>query len=106
MDFIKHLLESEGYTDILVVVDRLMKQAVFIPTHSSIDAAGLTYLFVQYVFTKHRVPSHVTSDRGTELISKFFRLLVQALDMKLHFSAGYHPEADGQTERTNQTLEQ
>ena len=75
-----------------------MKQAVFIPTHSSIDAAGLTHLFVQHVFAKHRVPSHVTSDRGTELISKFFRLLVQALDMKLHFSAGYHPKADGQME--------
>ena len=29
-----------------------------------------------------------------------------ALDMKLHFTSGYHPEGDGQTERTNQTLEQ
>ena len=29
-----------------------------------------------------------------------------ALDMKLHFTSGYHPEDDGQTERTNQTLEQ
>ena len=26
--------------------------------------------------------------------------------MKLHFSSGYHPEGDGQTEHTNQTLEQ
>jgi hypothetical protein len=26
--------------------------------------------------------------------------------MELHFTSGYHPEADGQTERTNQTLEQ
>jgi len=106
MDFIERLPESEGYTDILVVVDRLTKQAVFVPTHSSIDAVGLTHLFVQHVFAKHGVPSHVTSDRGTEFVSKFFRSLAQALDMKLHFSAGYHPEADGQTERTNQTLEQ
>ena len=29
-----------------------------------------------------------------------------ALDMKLHFTSGYHPEGDGQTENTNQTLEQ
>ena len=26
-----------------------------------------------------------------------------ALDMKLHFTSGYHPEGDGQTECTNQT---
>ena len=32
--------------------------------------------------------------------------LGKALDMKLHFTSGYHPEGDGQTERTNQTLEQ
>ena len=29
-----------------------------------------------------------------------------ALDMKLHFTLGYHPEGDGQTKHTNQTLEQ
>ena len=106
MDFIERLPESEGHTDILVVVDRLTKQAIFVPTHNSIDAPGLANLFIQNVSSKHGVLSHVTLDRGAEFISKFFRSLAQALNMKLHFSAGYHPEADGQTERTNQTLEQ
>jgi len=46
------------------------------------------------------------SNRGTEFTSKFFKALAVALDMKLYFTAGYHPEADRQTERTNQTLEQ
>jgi len=41
------------------------------------------------------------SDRGMEFIFRFFKALVTALDMKLHFSAGYYPEVDGQTERTN-----
>jgi len=106
MDFIKHLPESEGYTDILVIVDRLTKQAIFVPTHSTIDVAGLIQLFIQHVFVKHRVPSHVTSDRGAEFVSKFFRLLAQALNIKLHFSVGYYPKADSQIEYTNQTLEQ
>jgi len=53
MDFIECLPESEGHTDILVVVDRLTKQAIFVPTHSSIDAAGLTNLFVQNILSKH-----------------------------------------------------
>jgi len=106
MDFIEHLLESEGHMDILVVVDRLTKQAIFALTHSLIDATGLANLFVQKVFSKHRVPSHIMSDRGTEFILKFFRSLAQALEMRLHFSTGYHLEADSQTEHTNQTLEQ
>jgi len=53
-----------------------------------------------------RCPSHVTSDRGTEFVSHFFRSLGTALDMKLHFTSGYHPEGDGQTERNNQTFGQ
>ena len=59
-----------------------------------------------HVFSKHGVPEHVTSDRGSEFISRFFRSLGKALDMKLHFTSGYHPKGDGQTEWTNQTLEQ
>jgi IS30 family transposase len=59
-----------------------------------------------HVFSKHGVPSYVTSNRGSEFISHFFKSLGKALDMKLHFTSGYHPEGDGQTECVNQTLEQ
>lgn len=106
MDFIEQLPTSDGYTAILVIVDRLSKQGIFIPTTDDIDAPGLAKLFVLHVFSKHGVPSHVTSDRGSEFVSRFFRSLGKALDMKLHFTSGYHPQADGQTERLNQTLEQ
>jgi hypothetical protein len=106
MDFIEKLPSSSGFTSILVVVDRLSKQSIFIPTYDTITSAELARLFVLHVFSKHGVPSHVTSDRGSEFVSHFFRSLGKALDMKLHFTSGYHPEGDGQTERTNQTLEQ
>jgi len=106
MDFIEQLPESNGYTDILVIVDRLTKQAIFVPTSRTLDSPGLASLFISHVFSKHGVPSHVTSDRGAEFISRFSKSLAQALHMKLHFTSGYHPEADGQTERVNQTLEQ
>ena len=49
---------------------------------------------------------HVTSDQDTEFVTHFFRSLGTALDMKLHFTSGYHPKGDGQTEQSNQTLEQ
>src|SRR5215813_606366 len=106
MDFIEKLPTSSGYDSILVVVDRLTKQAIFIPTHDTITSAELARLFVLHVFSKHGVPSHVTSDRGSEFVSHFFCSLGEALDMCLHFTSGYHPEGDGQTECTNQTLEQ
>jgi len=106
MDFIEQLSASAGFTAILVVIDRFTKQAIFIPTYDTITAAQLANLFVLHVFSKHGVPAHVTSDRGSEFVSHFFRSLGEALDMKLHFTSGYHPEGDGQTECTNQTLEQ
>ena len=106
MDFIEQLLKSSGYTAILVVVDCLTKQAIFIPTHDTITSADLAKLFVLHVFSKHGVPSHVTSNCGSKFVSHFFRSLRKALDMQLHFTSGYHLEGDGQTERTNQTLEQ
>ena len=106
MDFIEQLPVSSGFTSILVVVDRLSKQSIFIPTTDTINSAELARLFVIHVFSKHGVPEHVTSDRGSEFVSRFFRSLGTALDMRLHFTSGYHPEGDGQTERVNQTLEQ
>src|SRR5437660_7756166 len=106
MDFIEHLPPSLGFTAILVVIDRLSKQSIFTPTHDTINAPDLACLFLLHVFSKHGVPAHVTSDHSSEFVSHFFRSLGKALDMRLHFTSGYHPEGDGQTERTNQTLEQ
>jgi len=106
MDFIEKLPFSSGFDTILVIVDRLSKQAIFIPTHDTITSAELACLFVIHVFSKYGVPSHVTSDRSSEFVSHFFCSLGTALDMRLHFTSGYHLEANGQAEWTNQTLEQ
>jgi len=65
-----------------------------------------SHLFILHVFSKHSVPSYVTSDRGSEFVLNFFQSLGTALDMWLHFTSGYHSEGDGQTEHMNQTLKQ
>jgi len=106
MDFIEQLPSSTGFTAILVIVDRLSKQAIFIPTHDTITSPELAKLFLLHVFSKHGVPAHVTSDCGTKFVLHFFQSLGKALDMHLHFTSGYHLEGDGQTEQSNQTLEQ
>src|SRR5260221_2993916 len=106
MDFIKQLPASEGFTVILVIVDRLTKQSLFIPTHDMVDAPQLARLFLTHIFLKHGALGHVTSDHGTEFMSHFFHSLGSLLSMKLHFTSGYHPEGDGQMEWINQVLEQ
>jgi len=98
MDFIKCLLDSEGYINIFVVVHWLTKQVIFSSIHSLIDTEELVNLFVKNIFLKHKVPSYVTSDRKTKFMLKFLKSLATALNMKLHFSAGYHLEANEQTE--------
>src|SRR6266545_1191660 len=106
MDLIEQLPISAGFTAILVIIDQLSKQGIFILTHDTLTVVQLACLFVLHVFSKHGVPSHVTSDRGSEFVSHFFCSLGIALGMKLHFTSGYHPEGNGQTEQVNQTLEQ
>jgi len=106
MDFIEKLLSSSGFDTILVIVNWLTKQVIFIPAHNTIMSMDLAHLFVLHVFSKHGIPSHVISNRGSEFVSNFFRSLGTALDMRLHFTSDYYPEGDGQTKHTNQTLEQ
>ena len=106
MDFIKKLPLSSGFDTILIIVNWLTKQAIFIPVHNTITSTDLAHLFVLYVFSKHVVSSHITSDRGSEFVSNFFQSLGTALDMQLHFTSGYHPKGDKQTKHMNQTLEQ
>src|SRR5258708_7805728 len=106
MDFIEQLPMSEGFTAILVIVDRLTKQSLFIPTHDMVDAPQLARLFLTHIFSKHGTLGHVTSDHGTEFVSHFFCSLGSLLSMKLHFMSGYHLEGEGQMEWINQVLEQ
>jgi len=106
MDFIEQLPSSTGFTAILFVVDRLSKQAIFIPTHDTITSPELAKLFLLHVFSKNGVPAHITSDCSTKFVSHFFWSLGKALNMRLHFTSSYHQEGNGQTEQSNQTLEQ
>ena len=106
MDFIEQLPESNGFTAILVVIDRLSKECIFIPSTDTVTAPDVADAFVTHVFSKHGIPLHVSSDRGSEFTSHFFRSLGSLLRMRLHFTSGHHPSANGQVERINSTLEQ
>ena len=85
MDFIEKLPMSDSSNTILVIINCLTKQSIFIPTVNTITSPMLAKLFILHVFSKHGVPSHVTSNRGMEFVSAFFCSLGKVLDMKLHF---------------------
>ena len=106
-DFITDLPRTtNGNTCILVVVDRLTKEAHFIPCENEITAPHLASLFLQHIYRIHGLPTDIVSDRGSLFTSKFWKSFVKLLDIQPNFSTAFHPQSDGQTEIVNATLEQ
>jgi hypothetical protein len=106
MDFIVGLPRTQaGYVSIWVIVDRLTKVTHFIPVKMTYSGAKLAELYMSRIMCLHGVPMKIVSDKGSQFISKFWEKLHESMDTKLNFSSAYHPHTNGQTERTNQILE-
>ena len=105
-DLIIELPNSNGYDAVFVVVDRFTKQAHFNPTFTSLAASGAARLFRDHVWTQHGWPKKIISDRGQQFATEFTLELNKLLGIQTALSTAYHPQTDGQTERTNQELEQ
>src|SRR5712672_1802693 len=107
LDFIIKLPVSDGYDTILTITDHdCSKAAIFIPCNEEIDAAGVAKVYATYVFPHYGLPKKVISDRDPQFASNFSRELCDLLRIKQNISSAYHPQTDGQSERTNQSLEQ
>jgi hypothetical protein len=65
----------------------------------------LAEMYMSQIVCLHGVPKKIVLDRGTQFTSHFWQQLREALGTHLKFSSAYHPQIDGQTERTNQILE-
>src|SRR5258707_209271 len=105
VDMIRELPDSKGYNAVLVVVDHLSKRIHTVPTVTSLDSAGVTWLFLEHVWCHHGLPEEVISDRGPAFVSNFSHELAALLGVKLTPSTSYHPQTDGQMERVNQEIE-
>jgi transposase InsO family protein len=106
MDFILGLPRTQaGYDSIWIIVDRLTKVAHFILVKTTYYGAKLAELYMSRIVCLHGVPKKIVSDRGSQFTSKFWEKLHKSMDTKLNFSSADHPQIDGQTERTNQILE-
>jgi hypothetical protein len=106
MDFITKLPKTpQGYDTIWVIVDRLTKSAHFLAIKETDKMEKLTRLYLKEVVSRHGVPVSIISDRDSRFTSRFWQSLQKALGTQLDMSTAYHPQTDGQSERTIQTLE-
>ncbi|GJS63531.1 putative nucleotidyltransferase, ribonuclease H [Tanacetum coccineum] len=106
MDFVTGLPRTQRKHDaIWVVVDRLTKSAHFLPIRKDYPVSKLAEMFQQEIVRLHGTPSAIVSDRDPRFTSRFWKGLQKAWGTRLKFSTAFHPETDGQSERTIQTLE-
>ncbi|MBW0503093.1 hypothetical protein O181_042808 [Austropuccinia psidii MF-1] len=73
---------------------------------SSMTSLDLAHLFMKNIFSKQALHSRIFSDRDSLFVSSFWTNLCQQLKISRDLSTAYHPEADGQTERVIQIVEQ
>ncbi|GKB72579.1 putative reverse transcriptase domain-containing protein, partial [Tanacetum coccineum] len=105
MDFVTKLPKSsQGYDTIWVIVDRLTKSVIFVPMRETDPMEKLARMYLKEVVTRHVIPVSIICDRDPRFASNFWRSLQKALGTNLDMSTVYHPQTDGQSERTIQTL--
>ncbi|GJU74671.1 putative reverse transcriptase domain-containing protein [Tanacetum coccineum] len=106
MDFVLGLPRTpSGYDSIWVIVDRLTKSTHFLKIKKTDSIEKLAQLYLKEIVCKHGVPTSIISDRDSLFTSRFWKSLQKAMGTQLDISTAYHPEIDGQSERTIQTME-
>ena len=106
IDWIIDLPESNGYTQIWVVVDRYTKMGHLIPLPKRVNVKDIMKIFLQQIWKLHRLSTDIISDRDTKLTSHFWQVLIDLLGVRSKLFMVFHLETDGQTKRVNQTIEQ
>ena len=111
MDFVVKLPKSKNpttqeiYDSIMVNVDKLTKYALMIPFKEFYKTDQFGFIILNKLIRNHGIPASITSDRNKFFISNYWKTLISAIGTKLKMSTAYHPETDGQTKKTNQSME-
>jgi hypothetical protein len=104
MDFIGPLPLDEGFDCILTITDKLGSDIRIIPTTTDLTAESLALLFFDNWYCENGLPLEIISDRDKLFISKFWKNLSLLAGIHHKCSSSFHPQTDGQSERTNRTV--
>nr|GEU58095.1 hypothetical protein [Tanacetum cinerariifolium] len=96
---------SSGHDTMWVIVDRLTKSAHFLPMHENYKINRLARLYLNEIVARHGVPISIISDHDNRFTLRFWQSTQEELGTGLDMITTYHPQTDGQSERTIQTLE-
>ncbi|GKC00577.1 putative reverse transcriptase domain-containing protein [Tanacetum coccineum] len=105
MDFITKLpRSSQGFDTIWVIVDQLTKSAHFLPIRENDPLDKLARLYLNRIVARHGISASIIYDRDGRFTSNFWRSFQKALGTDISMNTAYHPETNGQSKRTIQTL--
>jgi hypothetical protein len=90
----------------LVIVDRLSQIVRIFPTTSDVNAVGSAKLFFNHWYRHYGLPRKIASDRDGRFVGKFWEEWFRLTHIRLAMSSSHHPQTEGQTERTNRTMEE
>ncbi|KAL0154822.1 hypothetical protein M9458_049085 [Cirrhinus mrigala] len=104
IDFVTDLPPSQGFTTILVIIDRFSKSCRLIPLKGLPTAIETALALFNHVFCVYGLPEDIVSDRGTQFTSQVWKAFCKQLDINVSLTSGYHPQSNGQVERLNQEI--
>ena len=105
VDLIGPLPESKGFNAVLTIIDRFSKMIRLIPTTTELSSAQVAEIYRDQIWKLHGIPKKITSDRGPQFASQLMKDLCESLGIKRNLSTAYHPQTDGQVERSHQETE-
>ena len=106
MDFVTHLPRTPRRHDaVWVIVDRLTKSAHFLAVRMTFTLEEFYQLYIREIVRLHGVPVSIVSDRDPRFTMDFWKSFQKAMGTRLTMSTAFHPQIDGQSERTIQVLE-
>jgi hypothetical protein len=105
MDFVTGLPSSHGYDTLFTITDSFSKAVKLLPCRKTITVEELAKLFLQHCYSTFGLPAKIISDHDTRFTSKFWSTLMKLPGVEMAMTTAFHPQSDGQSERTNQTVE-
>jgi len=112
LNFIVKLFKSKKrvieaiYDFILIITDRLIKYEYFLSYKKATFAEDLIYTFLRMIVANHELSDEIISNRDKLFTSKFWKFLINQLEIHHKLSTAYHLQTNEQMKRMNQTLKQ